>query len=192
MTAAEFGATAWGRVWLRTIESTAASAPNAQLPHARRLARGGAVTLTDVSAGRVDAEVVVKQKSYAITVDVPRWDADALVRVREVLGGAGLSDGGASGDLPDALVAQLQGAGIVVAATPAECGATCACTGRRAPCLHHLATVYALVQLIDEEPALAVRLRSDGSVAVGSAGPGSRGRRDWIALAEVDPESFYG
>ncbi|AQA25212.1 putative sWIM Zn-finger [Rhodococcus sp. MTM3W5.2] len=192
MTAAEFGATAWGRAWLRTIESTAASAPNAQLPQARRIARGGAVTFTGVSVGRVDAEVAAKQKAHAVTIEVPRWDDAALARVREVLGSAGLGDAGASGDLPDAPVAELQGAGIAVAATPAECGATCTCTSRRTPCLHHLATVYALVQLIDEEPALAVRLRSDDSVAVVSAGPGSPERPDWITLSEVDPASFYG
>jgi uncharacterized Zn finger protein len=192
MTAAEFGATAWGRAWLRTIESTAASAPNALLPEARRLARGGVVNVTGVSAGRVCAEVAARQKSHAVTIEVPRWDDAALARVGEVLGAAGHGDGGASGDLPDAPVAELQGAGIAVAATPAECSSTCACTSRRTPCLHHLATVYALVQLIDEEPALAVRLRSDDSVAVGSAGPGSRQRPDWIALSEVDPASFYG
>ncbi|MGW6377026.1 hypothetical protein ACWFRB_13285 [Rhodococcus sp. NPDC055112] len=190
MTAAEFGATAWGRAWLRTIESTAASAPNAQLPQARRLARGGSVTLTGVSAGRVCAEVAAKQRSHAVTIEVPRWDDAALALVREVLGAPGLG-GGASGDLPDGPVAKLQGAGIAVAATPAECGATCSCTSRRAPCLHHLAAVYALVQLIDEEPALAVRLRSDDSVAVGSAGAGSPEGPDWIALSEVDPASFY-
>jgi uncharacterized Zn finger protein len=192
MMAAEFGATAWGRAWLRTIESTAAATPNAQLPEARRLARAGSVTLTSVSAGRVDAEVAAKQKSYAITIEVPGWDEAALARVREALGAAAVGDRGASGDLPDAPVAELRGAGISVAATPAECTATCACTSRRAPCLHHLATVYALVQLIDEEPALAVRLRSDGSVAVGPADPGSREASDWIDLSEVDPASFYG
>ncbi|MFG1785642.1 hypothetical protein ACGFIU_24685 [Rhodococcus oryzae] len=192
MTAAEFGATAWGRAWLRTIESMAASAPNAQLPQARSLAKGGAVSVTGVSAGRVCAEVVARQKSHAVTIEVPRWDDAALAQVREMLGAAGLGDAGASGDLPDALAAEVQGAGIAVAATPAECGATCACTSRRTPCLHHLATVYALVQLIDEEPALAVRLRSNDSVTVGSAGPGSLEHSDWITLSEVDPASFYG
>lgn len=95
MMAAEFGATAWGRAWLRTIESTATAAPNAQLPQARSLARGGAVTL-------------------------------------------------------------------------------------------------ALVQLIDEEPALAVRLRSDASLATGSSDPHAREVSDWVPLSEVDPATFYG
>ncbi|MFD4179918.1 hypothetical protein [Rhodococcus sp. NPDC058514] len=192
MMAAEFGATAWGRAWLRTIESTAAAAPNAQLPQARSLARGGAVTLVDVSAGRVRAEVVAKQNTHAVAIEVPRWDAAARQRVRELLGAAGRVGGAASGDLPDAAVAELQSAGVAVAAPPAECSATCTCAGRRAPCLHHLATVYALVQLIDEEPALAVRLRSDDSLVAGSEGPGAPGRQDWIPLSGVDPASFYG
>ncbi|MFC7448842.1 hypothetical protein [Rhodococcus daqingensis] len=192
MMAAEFGATAWGRAWLRTIESTAAAAPNTQLPQARSLARGGAVTFTDVSAGRIGAEVVARQNTYAVAIAVPRWDDATRARVRALLDAAGRVGGAASGDLPDAVVAELLSAGIAVAAQPAECGVSCTCTGRRSPCLHHLATVYALVQQIDEEPALAVRLRSDDSHAGGSADPGAPGRQDWVPLSEVDPATFYG
>lgn len=41
----EFGATPWGRAWVRAIEPTVVAAPNPLLPKARSLARNKAVTL---------------------------------------------------------------------------------------------------------------------------------------------------
>ncbi|WP_258537537.1 MULTISPECIES: hypothetical protein [unclassified Rhodococcus (in: high G+C Gram-positive bacteria)] len=69
----EFGVTAWGRAWLRTVERTAASGPNPSLPTARTLARNGSVEFTVVSSGTVVAEVSTKAKTSSVTISVPLW-----------------------------------------------------------------------------------------------------------------------
>lgn len=186
---AEFGVTAWGRAWLRTVESTAASAPNPAIPQARSLARNGSVHLTTIEAGRVLAEVTVRGKVFPVAVQVPVWTKKDAGAVRRLLDRAGARDRRVSaGELPDALVADLLAEDIAVAPPIAEHAATCGCTGRRRPCVHHLAVLYGLAQKVDEEPAVAVALREKGGRSAATATPAS----DWIALTEIDPAGFYG
>ncbi|SDC54437.1 hypothetical protein [Rhodococcus tukisamuensis] len=185
----EFGVTAWGRAWLRTVESTAASAPNPALPQARSLARNGAVHLAEVRAGRIRAEVTVRGKSFPVALEVPVWTTKEAAAVRRLLDRAGARDRRVSaGELPDALVADLLAKDIAVAPPIAEHAATCGCTGRRRPCVHHLAVLYGLVRKVDEEPAVAVALRQNGGRSAEAASPES----NWIVLTEVDPAGFYG
>ncbi|MFC4606094.1 hypothetical protein [Rhodococcus kronopolitis] len=187
---AEFGVTAWGRAWLRTVESTTVSAPNPALPQARSLARNGAVHLATVGAGRVLAEVTVRGKVFPVTVQVPVWTRKDAGTVRRLLGRAGAQDRRVSaGELPDGLVAELLAKDIAVAPVIAECTATCGCTGRRSPCVHHLAVLYGLVRRVDEEPAVAVALRENGARSTTvAANPES----DWLALTEIAADGFYG
>jgi len=69
----EFGVTAWGRAWLRTVERTAASGPNPSLPTARTLARNGSVEFTVVSSGTVVPQVSTRAKPSSVTVGLPPW-----------------------------------------------------------------------------------------------------------------------
>lgn len=188
----EFGVTAWGRAWLRTVESTAASAPNPSLPQARSLARNGAVHLTEVGAGRILAEVTVRGRIFPVAVEVPVWTKKDAGTVRRLLDRAGAGDRRVTaGELPDALVADLLAKDIVVAPPIAECTATCRCTGRRSPCVHHLAVLYGLAQRVDEEPAVAVVLRERRRTGRNSAAAACP-EPDWIALTGVDAAGFYG
>ena len=187
---AAFGVTAWGRTWLRTIESTATSAPNPALPQARALARRGSVTISSVGGGAIRAEVTARGRTFPVAVDVPLWGRGEVVVVRKILGSVGARDRRIlAGEIPDAIVADLKDKGISVAVEIPDCVATCGCTSRRRPCVHHLAVVYCLAQRIDEEPALAVALREKRAHRAGSSRSGDVDR---ILLTEVDAASYYG
>ena len=92
----------------------------------------------------------------------------------------------AVGDLPDMLEADLKHHGISIAVELDRQLAACDCRTGKRPCIHILATIYTLVQLIDERPALAIELRSSGSEVAVQSDPG------WIELTEIDAASFYG
>lgn len=189
MTPAEFGATPWGREWVRTIERTAGP-PNPLLPRARSLARNHTVTVS-VTPGRIDAEVVVARATHRVRIDVPPWPEPTRADVSRLLAEAVQAHGGpahggpAHGDLPDALAADLTRRGIAAAVRPDEDTGTCDCRTRRRPCVHVLATVYALAQLVDERPVLTFEARS---LDVPPAGPSP----DWIPVADLDAAGFYG
>lgn len=186
----EFGVTAWGRAWLRTVEQTAASGPNPSLPTARTLARNGSVEFT-VSSGTVVAEVSTKAKTSSVTIGIPLWTKSEIAAVKNLLRSAGKANRSVStGELPDSIVTELQARNIAVAVDLSECTASCNCSGRRSPCVHHLAAIYALAGRIDEEPVLAVTLRS----APDKAGKKSASTQspEWIPLSDIDIRSFYG
>lgn len=180
MTPAEFGATPWGRAWVRAVEPTTGG-PNPLLPRARSLARNHAVTLS-VAAGRVDAMVTVTGTAHTVHLDTPLWTEGALATALRLV--AGHRDA-VAGDLPDALEAEFRRHGIVVAVAPDERTSGCDCRTRRRPCVHVLATVYALAQLVDERPAVLLDLFTSGTPTPAPA-------TDWIALADLDAAHFYG
>lgn len=177
----EFGATAWGRGWLRTIERIDA-APHPGLPKARSLARNGKVTVT-TSSETLTADVQDGGAVRQVRVLLPRWKqseqevADRILAAEEPVG--------AGGDLPDALFDTLTAAGVAIAVSPDEAAATCTCRSRIRPCAHILATLYALILQIDERPVTAVEIRS--ATAVGADAQDSA----WISLAVLDPAAFY-
>jgi uncharacterized Zn finger protein len=178
VTPAEFGATPWGRAWVRTIERTTGP-PNPLLPKARNLARHRA-TLS-VGPGRVEAEVA----SCQVRIDVPAWPEPTRAEVSRLAAEAATRHHGlAAGDLPDALVADLDRHGIAFAVRPDETTSTCHCRTRRRPCVHVLAAVYALAQLVDERPALALELRS---LDLAPTDPSP----DRIPLTSLRGEEFY-
>lgn len=182
----EFGATPWGRVWLRAVEPTAVSAPNPALPKGRSLARNSAVTLA-LEPGRVTGEVSAGKAAQHVRIDLAllsgreREDTERL-RDKALAEHRGL----APGDLPDELEGGLRELGIDLAVPVNEQEATCDCRSRQRPCAHILATLYALVQRVDERPALALELRLPGGTEPEPASP------DWIPLTELDAAAFYG
>lgn len=189
--ATRLGVTAWGRAWLRTVESTQASTSNSLLPQARTLAIRGAVTLTTVEAGRIRAEVTVRGKTVPVGIDVPLWDRTESAAARALLTRVGARDRRVSaGEIPDSVVADLVAKGISVTGDVADHTTTCGCAGRRSPCLHHLAAIYRLVQQIDEEPALAVTLRVRRTATTARSAAG--GTPDRIPLVAMDAARFYG
>ena len=190
----EFGATLWGRTWLRTVERTDGP-PRSQLPKARSLARNRRVELTLPDAGAADtetpnatAEVRDGSSTHTVTLTLPPWDDAERTTADTVLAGHRPD---ASGDLPDELLPQLTDAGAEVVptapGTPDET-ATCTCRARAKPCAHILATLYTLVSVIDERPLTALEIRSGGEspwAGDGDADP------DVILLEDIDVATFF-
>ena len=86
----------------------------------------------------------------------------------------------------DHLVTELTSAGVSITPPIGEITAT-SDTGE-ASRRHVLAICYALVQKVDEEPVVAVRLRMPRVTAPHSGGSASD---DMLALADIDPRTFY-
>jgi uncharacterized Zn finger protein len=184
VTPPEFGATAWGRAWVRTIERTAGP-PNPLLPKARSLARNHAVALS-LAPGRVAADVVDRGTAHRVRFDVPLWPEPARALAARLMADAATTDRSlATGDLPDALEAELSGRGIATATEPDADTSGCDCRTRRRPCVHVLAAVYALAQLVDERPVLAMELRSVDVVPAESS-------PEWIPVTGLPATTFYG
>jgi uncharacterized Zn finger protein len=183
---AEFGATPWGRAWMRTVESTSAAGPNALLPKARSLARNHAATLT-TETGRVTARVAASGAVNTVQIDLPPWP-DTVRAEAEGLIAKALADnpGLATGDLPDSLESDFADHGVSVAVGLAEQRSTCDCRARKRPCVHILATIYTLSMKVDERPALAVELRCAAIELAPAPDP------DWIPLGEIDVANFSG
>lgn len=194
MAEAEFGATLWGRAWLRTVERTDGT-PRAQLPKARSLARNHRVDLVLPAADgaaavpAVTAAVRDGSSTHTVTLAPCGWSAAEQDAAGSVLAGLRPDP---SGDLPDELIGRFSDAGVsVVPATPDET-ATCTCRARSKPCAHIIATLYTLVSTIDERPVTALELRCpDGAGGSTGAGAGAATDADWIALEDIDPATFF-
>ncbi|WP_458682564.1 hypothetical protein [Prescottella equi] len=188
----KFGTTAWGRAWLRTIESTGASSPNSLLLQARILVSKNAVILSVVDAGRIRAEVTVRGRTVPVDITIPLWSGKESAAVRALVARAGTSTRSvAAGDIPDSVATDLTAKSISITGDPDTHTTTCPCAGRKRPCLHHLAAIYQLVVQIDEEPALAVTLRATPTPTVLQSGLGEGGA-DTIQLVRIDAANFYG
>lgn len=182
----EFGATPWGRVWVRTLESTSTAGPNPLLPKARTLARN-TTTVVAAGVGHVEAEITASGQVCRVRIGLPVWSDEAQAEAGRLIAKAMAEHRGlVTGDLPDTLEADLAHHAISIAVPLEAQHSDCTCRARRRPCVHILATIYALAQLVDERPALAVELRSTTTKATITADP------DWVALSDLDPTGFYG
>lgn len=177
----DFGATAWGRAWLRTVEPLS-GVPHPGLPKARALARNQKATLT-VEAGRIDAEVIDGAASHRVEVSITRWNGAEEASADDVL--AAENAVSVAGDLADGLVGRLAKRGVRVAVALEDLRVSCTCRSRSRPCPHVLAVIYGLILLIDERPLTALELRTSSSPAGGSADS------PWVPLSAIDPEHFY-
>ncbi|GAB3062921.1 hypothetical protein [Sediminivirga luteola] len=179
----EFGATAWGRAWLKMIEPVLITGPpDRDLPRARALARRAIEDLA-IETNQVTVRLTERGHEHKITLNIPTWNREEQNVVARTIGQAASSW---SGDLPDHLVTELTSAGVSITPPIGEITAT-SDTGE-ASRRHVLAICYALVQKVDEEPVVAVRLRMPRVTAPHSGGSASD---DMLALADIDPRTFY-
>ncbi|GAA2640971.1 hypothetical protein GCM10010399_88320 [Dactylosporangium fulvum] len=110
---AEFGATPWGRAWLKTIETSKVAVPNPLLPKARSIARNDGVTSFTIQAGQIHATVALRGVTHTVHIRLPPWDSQTRPRVARLAGNARAEHPGlAPGDLPDTLEADLRREGI--------------------------------------------------------------------------------
>lgn len=181
----EFGATLWGRAWLRTVERTDGP-PRSNLPKARSLARNHKVDLAlSGSPGSPGATVRDGSSTATVVLNLAPWTEKEAGAAADVLSAYRPDP---SGDLPDDLLTQLTEAGVSVTPDTPDDTATCTCRARKRPCAHILAAIYTLVLQIDERPVTALELRSNGAVPwADDAGTAS----DWIPLEEIDAATFF-
>ncbi|MGN0095280.1 MAG: SWIM zinc finger family protein [Corynebacterium sp.] len=181
----EFGATLWDRAWLRTVERTDGP-PRSNLPKARSLARNHKVDLTGPGTpGAPPATVRDGSSTATVVLNLAPWTEKEAGAAADVLSAYRPDP---SGDLPDALLAQLTGAGVSVTPDTPDDTARCTCRARKRPCAHILAAIYALVLQIDERPVTALELRSNGAVPwADDAGTSTA----WIPLEEIDAATFF-
>ena len=173
----EFGATAWGRAWLKQIEPVLITgAPDRDLPRAR------ALDLT-ITGRRVTASITDRSHGQTLALDIPAWSGDEQRTVERALTSTGSLH---AGDLPDRLATDLTAAGVRIAPRIEEIAAA-GDTGRIER-RHVLAVCYALVQRIDEEPVLAVRLRTPSETSPSTVKSSPAGL---LALTDIDPKTFY-
>lgn len=180
----EFGATAWGRAWLRQIEPVLITgAPDRNLPRARALARRDITDLA-IDGPRATARLTERGRGHTITLDIPAWTDQEQRTVAGMINGI---DASHARDLPDHLAADLVAAGVRIAPRVDDITASSDTghVGRR----QVLAVCYALVQRIDEEPVLAVRLRTPRAASPGTEIASPVGL---LALTDIDPMTFYG
>lgn len=183
---AEFGATPWGRAWLKTIERTTSSVPNSTLPKARSVVRNHRVHDLVIEHGRLSA-TVVHQGDHEVLIEIPGWSPTVSAATNDAVHRSSAeSTGFAEGDLPDDLFETLRGLGTDIAVPNDQWLCQCPCRSRQHPCTHITACIYALVQAVDERPSLAIDLRSTIVVDHGTSSS------EQIALDAIDPMTFYG
>lgn len=180
----EFGATAWGRAWLKQIEPIhITGAPDRDLPRARALARH-AITDLSIDGPQVTARITERGRDHQpLALDIPAWTGEEQRTVERALTSTGSSP---AGDLPDHLATDLTAAGVRIAPRIDEITATS--DTERIERRHVLAVCYALVQKIDEEPVLAVRLRTPPETSPSTVESSPAGL---LALTDIDLKTFY-
>lgn len=173
----EFGSTAWGRAWLSRIQPVLTAALDRDLPRARNLARRtGGLT---IHGNQVTGTVADRGRRHVITLTIPTWSNDEHRAAARLLNGSERA-----GDIPDELVDELASAGVTIAPEIGTISVTADVDSPKRPLI--LALCYALVQRVDEEPTLAVRLRTPPDAKAMENELPTR-----IALTEIDPATFY-
>lgn len=171
-----FGATWWGKRWLRTLEQLGLSYPDSRMATGRSLANREAVDLMTVETGELSAWVDQPRKSFGVTISLtPYTDAqwrmfDSVVAQR--LGNiADLLDD----RLPTGVDRQLEPHGLSLFPTDDEIDTGCPCRDRTKVCVHVIALQHVFATNFDDDPFLLPLLRGRDRHAllagVRSAGP---------------------
>jgi uncharacterized Zn finger protein len=138
----------------------------AQLLHARSLARSGRIGGLVVDTGRFAAGVAEEAGIWTVTGSVPPLDADGRAAFLEVV--AGRADPILAGELPHDLVEHAEEAGVELVPYGVELGATCSCpVWQRASrhggvCEHAIAVLAQVSDLLDQDPLVLLQLRGIG------------------------------
>lgn len=175
-----FGATWWGKEWIKALEGRARLDPN-RLPRGRTYARQSRVGELTVTPGVVTAGVSGSRPTPYIvrlavrTLSEGQWDALLDVIAARAGHAAALLDGeldpGVADDAAAAGTDLLPGAG--------ELTTSCSCPDWAEPCKHAAAVCYLVADVLDADPFALLLLRGRGRDEVLA---GIRSRR-----ASVDP-----
>lgn len=176
---AEFGISHAGKAWLRRIEPLTATQPDPALIPARRIARQ--TSSPAAITGHVVAVTIGERgHQHEVKLTVPTWGEAEATTVSELLARTPLAP---LEDLPDGLLGDLRAAQVDLAPALDQIQVHPPTAHRR----HVLAAFYKLIQLLDEDPPLALALRQPQPETVHptATSPG------WLPLADLDADSFY-
>lgn len=196
-----FGATWWGKRWLRTLEQLGLSYPDHRMARGRTLVNKEAVDLMNIETGELSAWVDEPRKSFGVTVTVTPYTTeqwrifDAVIAER--LGNlADLLDD----RLPAGVDRQLEPHGLSLFPADAEIDTACPCSDRSKVCVHVIALQHAFAVIFDDDPYLLPLLRGRDRetllAEVRSAGP-DRHRlpeltvHPGVDIASLSVDDFY-
>jgi uncharacterized Zn finger protein len=175
-----FGTTWWGRTWIAALEQRALLDPS-RLARGKAYARGGAVRSLDLAPGVVTASVKGSRPvPYEVVVSLrpftpEEWDRVLDVASARIAHAAALLDG----ELPHALVADVEAAGLSLLPGADDLALRCSCPDAAVPCKHAAAVCYVVADLLDADPFELLLLRGHTRAEVLAA---LRSRRSGTAV----------
>lgn len=182
-----FGATWWGRAWVRALEGRA-RLDTSRLPRGRIYAREDRVTDLSVGPGAVRARVKGRQRTpYEVHLGVRELTDDEWTTLATAIAGrAGHAAALFAGELQPDIVEDAASVGVGLLPDAGELSPSCTCADYADPCKHAAAVCYLVADILDDDPFQLFHLRG-------------RTRRDLLAAvraarrqAVADPEDLSG
>ena len=155
-----FGATWWGRAWVRALEGRA-RLDTSRLPRGRTYAREDRVSDLTVEAGGVHARVKGRQRvPYEVRLGVreltgDEWDA----LVGAIAAKAGHAAALFAGELHPEILEDAASAGVDLLPDAGELTPSCTCPDWADPCKHAAAVCYLVADVLDDDPFELFHLR---------------------------------
>ena len=196
-----FGATWWGKRWLRSLEQLGLTYPDNRMSTARSLVNKEAVDLLNVETGELSAWVDQPRKSFGVTVTVAPF-SDEQWRTFDSAVAARLSNLADLLDdrLPAGIDRQLEPHGLTLFPGDADIDSSCPCRDRTRVCVHVIALQHAFAVLFDDDPFLLPLLRGRDREAllsgVRAAGPDRAHlprlpAGEAVPLSAIDTGAYY-
>ncbi|WP_409057108.1 SWIM zinc finger family protein [Streptomyces sp. SYP-A7185] len=163
---APFATSWWGNAWIGALESTSLDA--GRLARGRAYAREGHVDTITVAPGRIVAYVHgSRPRPYRAeirmrTLTPEDWDGFLDAVATEPAHIAALLDK----DMPHALVAAAERAGVQLLPGPGDLVPSCTCPDHGRPCKHAAALTYQTARLLDADPFVLLLLRGGDEQAL--------------------------
>ncbi|MEJ7585244.1 MAG: SWIM zinc finger family protein, partial [Acidimicrobiales bacterium] len=155
-----FGATWWGKAWIKALEGRARLDPN-RLPRGRTYARQSRVGELSVKPGEVTAGVSGSRPTPYIvrlgvrTLSETEWDALLDVIASRAGHAAALLDG----ELDPGVADDAAAAGADLLPGPGDLTTRCSCPDWAEPCKHAAAVCYLVADVLDADPFALLLLR---------------------------------
>lgn len=155
-----FGATWWGRAWVRALEGRA-RLDTSRLPRGRSYARENRVADLTVGPGGVHARVQGRQRApYDVRLGVREFTTDEWdALVGAIAGRAGHAAALFAGELQPEIVEDAASVGVDLLPDAGELTPSCTCPDWADPCKHAAAVCYLVADVLDDDPFELFHLR---------------------------------
>ena len=189
-----FGATWWGRAWVRALEGRARLDAN-RLPRGRSYARENRVRDLVVGPGGVRASVQGRQRTpYAVQLGVREFTADEWDAVTGAIAAkAGHAAALFAGELHPEILDDAASVGVHLLPEVGELEPSCTCPDFADPCKHAAAVCYLVADVLDDDPFELFHLRGRDRrsllAAVRAARRGSMDERAATRSEADDPDA---